>query len=65
MTGRAASTTAVLVCQGRAAADGLLGVGRFQTRSNGDLLTLAAGLDLPSDADASLRNGCVAVAVRR
>ena len=29
MTGRAASATAVLVCQGRAVADGRLGVGRF------------------------------------
>ena len=37
----------------------------FDTISDDDLLTLASGLGLPDDADASLRNGRVAVAVRR
>ena len=37
----------------------------FATTSDGDLLTLASGLSLPRDADSSLRNGRVAVAVRR
>ena len=37
----------------------------FETTQDDDLLTLASGLDLPRDADASLRNGRVAVAVRR
>ena len=37
----------------------------FATTSDDDLLTLAGGLDLPHDADSSLRNGRVAVAVRR
>jgi methyltransferase (TIGR00027 family) len=37
----------------------------FETASDDDLLTLASGLGLPSDAAASLRNGRVAVAVRR
>ena len=33
--------------------------------SDADLLTLSEGLDLPADADGSLRNGRVAVAVRQ
>ena len=37
----------------------------FETTSDDDLLTLARGLGLPSAADASLRNGRVAVTVRR
>jgi methyltransferase (TIGR00027 family) len=37
----------------------------FTTTSDDDLLTLARGIDLPHDADSSLRNGRVAVAVRR
>ncbi len=37
----------------------------FATTSDDDLLTLASGLDLPRDANSSLRNGRVAVAVRR
>jgi methyltransferase (TIGR00027 family) len=37
----------------------------FETVSDDDLLTLASGLGLPPDADASLRNGRLAVAVRR
>jgi len=37
----------------------------FETKSDADLLTLASGLELPSDANSSLRNGRVAVAVRR
>lgn len=36
----------------------------FRLTSDDDLLTLAEGMDLPHDADASLRNGRVAVAVR-
>ncbi len=43
----------------------MLGRNGFETRSDDDLLALASGLDLPHDADASLRNGRVAVAVRR
>ena len=43
----------------------MLGRNRFETTSDDDLLTLASGLDLPHDADSSLRNGRVAVAVRR
>jgi hypothetical protein len=113
MTGRAASSTAVLVCQGRATADGRYAVGRFsdpiarerldpaerlivdevradrvptdaagrmayemvrrtgltdndlEVTSDSSLLTLAEGLGLPSVASRSLRNGHVAVAVRR
>ena len=37
----------------------------FDTISDDDLLTLASGLGLPSDGDSSLRNGRLAVAVRR
>ena len=37
----------------------------FGTTQDADLLTLARGFDLPHDANASLRNGRVAVAVRR
>ncbi len=37
----------------------------FETTSDDDLLTLARGLDLPRDGGESLRNGRVAVAVRR
>lgn len=37
----------------------------FRVVSDADLLTLAAGLDLPSDVDGSLRNGRVVLAVRR
>ena len=37
----------------------------FAPMSDADLITLGQGLELPHDADASLRNGRVAVAVRR
>lgn len=37
----------------------------FDVTSDADLLTLAAGLGLPPDGNASLRNGRVALAVRR
>ena len=37
----------------------------FEVTRDDDLLTLASGLDLPDDASSSLRNGRVAVAVRR
>jgi hypothetical protein len=37
----------------------------FDVISDSDLLTLSAGMDLPSDNDGSLRNGRVAVAARR
>ncbi|MFL6175817.1 MAG: class I SAM-dependent methyltransferase [Ornithinibacter sp.] len=43
----------------------MLGRNGFETTRDDDLLTLASGLDLPHDADASLRNGRVAVALRR
>jgi hypothetical protein len=37
----------------------------FDVTSDSDLLTLSEGLALPSDSKGSLRNGRVAVAVRR
>ena len=37
----------------------------FRVDSDDDLLTLAAGLELPSDVEGSLRNGRVVLAVRR
>jgi hypothetical protein len=37
----------------------------FDVASDSDLLTLSAGLDLPSDNGGSLRNGHVTVAIRR
>jgi hypothetical protein len=37
----------------------------FDTAWDSDLLTLSAGLALPSDNTGSLRNGRVALAVRR
>jgi methyltransferase (TIGR00027 family) len=43
----------------------MLSDNEFDTISDDDLLTLASGLGLPDDADGSLRNGRVAVAVRR
>ncbi|MFL6078345.1 MAG: class I SAM-dependent methyltransferase [Ornithinibacter sp.] len=43
----------------------MLGRNGFETTRDDDLLTLASGLDLPHHADASLRNGRVAVALRR
>ncbi len=43
----------------------MLGRNGFETARDDDLLTLASGLDLPHDANSSLRNGRVAVAVRR
>jgi hypothetical protein len=43
----------------------MLSANGFETTSDADLLTIATGLGLPSDADSSLRNGRVAVAVRR
>ena len=67
----------VIMCMsvggGCAAADTSLGGGVAAGRpdlhphpgSRRDLLTLASGLGLPDDADASLRNARVAVAVRR
>jgi hypothetical protein len=108
LTERAASSTAVLVCKGRAAADGRYAVGRFSdpvarkllvlrlsrqpdpmagepwrslwrpehmrsmvsvngfdVTSDSDLVTLSEGLALPPDNNGSLRNGRVAIAVRR
>jgi methyltransferase (TIGR00027 family) len=43
----------------------MLGDNGFDVTSDSDLLTLAEGLALPSDNHGSLRNGRVAVAVRR
>lgn len=43
----------------------LLSRNGFDTTSDDSLFTLAEGLDLPGDADRSLRNGRVAVATRR
>jgi len=43
----------------------LLSAAGFEVTSDHDLFTLAEGLALPSDNDGSLRNGRVAVAVRR
>lgn len=43
----------------------LLSRNDFDTERDDDLLTLAAGLELPSDNAGSLRNGRVALAVRR
>ncbi|MFL6170191.1 MAG: class I SAM-dependent methyltransferase [Ornithinibacter sp.] len=43
----------------------MLGRHGFETIRDDDLLSLASGLDLPHEADASLRNGRVAVALRR
>jgi methyltransferase (TIGR00027 family) len=43
----------------------MLGDHGFEVTSDRDLLTLSTGLDLPPDNDASLRNGRVALAVRR
>lgn len=43
----------------------MLGDSGFRTTSDDDLLILASGLALPPGSDASLRNGRVAVAVRR
>jgi hypothetical protein len=43
----------------------LLGAAGFDVVSDHDLLTLAEGLGLPPDGSSSLRNGRVAVAVRR
>jgi hypothetical protein len=57
VTERAASSTAVLVCQGRAAADGRFAVGRFRD-------PVARELHLPAGDDRSMRDGRVAVAVR-
>jgi hypothetical protein len=37
----------------------------FDVTSDEDLLTLAGGLGLPSDGGSSLRNGRLALAVRR
>jgi hypothetical protein len=78
VTERAASRTAVLVCQGRAVADGRVAVGRFAdpvarrldlVSDNGfrvsrddDLLALADGIDVTGANTGSLRNGRVAVA---
>ena len=42
----------------------MLGLHGFDVTSDRDLLMLSTGLDLPTDNDASLRNGRVAVAVR-
>lgn len=42
----------------------MLGEAGFDIRADDDLLSLAEGMDLPPEADASLRNGRVAVAVR-
>ena len=44
---------------------GLLERHGFDVATDDDLLTLAAGLALPHDADGSLRNGRVVVAIRR
>lgn len=44
---------------------GMLSDNGFDVTSDDDLLTLAEGLELPSDNNASLRNGRVAVAERR
>ena len=43
----------------------MLSANGFDVTSDADLLTLAGGLDLPPDGNASLRNGRVALAVRR
>ena len=43
----------------------MLSANGFDVTSDADLLTLAGGLGLPPDGNASLRNGRVALAVRR
>lgn len=43
----------------------LMGNAGFDVTTDADLLTLSGGLGLPPDAESSLRNGRVAVAVRR